>query len=125
MKTKVLRFALLAVILTFVLSALPIQAQGPDLSELGSVTVNYSDGSRVMCATGVLDNGWSGGMWIPAPGSPSPSVWASCNVPYTLTNVTSVTFATRSNPDVVVEIECEEGFIPENPELFCRVANPS
>jgi len=115
------RVLFMAVVLVLALGGSTVQSQDAiDLSQPGGVTVNYFDGSRVLCVTEILDNGFTGGLWIPAPGSPSSSVWASCNVPYSLTNVESITFSPQLDHSVVVELECDEGFIPEDPENFCR-----
>lgn len=119
---KVNRVLFMAVILTLVLGGSAIQAQDEvDLSQPGGLIVFYADGSRVMCATEVLDNGWSGGMFVPPADSPSPSVYASCNVPYSLSGVTRITFNTVEQPEVVFDLECADGFVPDSPEMFCRV----
>ena len=118
---KGIRVALLMAVLVLVLGGGSIQAQDVDLSQPGNVKITYADGSRVMCATEVLDNGWSGGMFVPPADSPSPSVYASCNVPYSLSGVTRITFNTVEQPEVVFDLECADGFVPDSPEMFCRV----
>ena len=118
---KVNRVLFMAVVLVLALGGSTVQSQDAiDLSQPGGLIVFYADGSRVMCATEVLDNGWSGGMFVPPADSPSPSVYASCNVPYSLSGVTRITFSPQLDHSVVVELECDEGFIPEDPENFCR-----
>jgi len=122
---KVLRTMVLLIVLTLVLGSAPLQAQGEvNLAQAGSVTINFEDGSRVLCVTEPTADGWSGGLWIPAPSSPSPSVWASCNVPYTLDGIETIMFSPLADPATVIELECDEGFIPEDPQDMCR-PNPS
>lgn len=118
---KGIRVALLMAVLVLVLGGGSIQAQDEiDLSQPGNVKITYADGSQVWCVTEPLDNGWSGGMFIPPADSPSPSVWASCNVPFDLTNVVMVTFSPIADLDLVIELTCNDGLVPEDPEIHCR-----
>lgn len=118
---KVIRVLFMAVVLVLILGGSQIQAQEVDLSQPGRIAVFFADGSRVVCATETLDNGWTGGMFIPPADSPLPSVYASCNVPYSLSEVRRITFCTMAKPFVGIDLACEEGFVPDSPELFCRV----
>ena len=118
---KGIRVALLMAVLVLVLGGGSIQAQDAiDLSQPGNVKIMFADGSQVWCVTEPLENGWTGGMFIPPADSPFPSVWASCNVTYDLTNVVMVTFSPIADLDLVIELTCNEGLVPEDPELFCR-----
>jgi hypothetical protein len=118
---KGIRVALLMAVLVLVLGGGSIQAQDEiDLSQPGNVKIAFADGSQIWCTTDVLDNGWSGGMFIPPPDSPMSTVWASCNVPYSLDGIVSITFSPVSDLDMIVPITCVESFVPEDPELFCR-----
>lgn len=119
---KGIRVLFMAVLLTLVLGGSAIQAQDEvDLSQPGNVKITYVDGSQIWCTTDVLDNGWGGGMFIPPPNSPSPSVWASCNVAYDMADVVMVTFSPIADLDLVFDLECADNLVPDSPEMFCRV----
>ncbi len=111
---------LMAVVMVLALGGGSTQAQeGVDLTELADVVLTYADDSHVYCVTDVLDNGWSGGMFVPADRA-MPITYASCNVAYDMMDVVGITFSPRANPDLVVELTCDEGFVPDSPEKFCR-----
>ncbi|OQA82488.1 MAG: hypothetical protein BWY29_00854 [Microgenomates group bacterium ADurb.Bin238] len=115
------RVLFMAVVLVLALGGSAVQSQDEiDLGQPGNVKITYADGSQIWCTTDVLDNGWSGGMFIPPPDSPMSTVWASCNVPYSLDGIVSITFSPVSDLDMIVRITCVESFVPEDPEIHCR-----